>query len=136
MRDQFQRLGFPVVQLLEGNGHPIVWAESPRVQGAPTLLIYGHYDVQPPDPLNEWISPPFEPEIRNDNIYARGAVDDKGQMYIHIKAAEAIQAARAELTQAAGANTTVSKTEEASMGVPLRWACMAPQQHEQQLQIA
>ena len=56
--------------------------------GKPTCLTYGHYDVQPPDPLEEWLTPPFEPTERNGNLYARGAVDDKGQMYMHLKALE------------------------------------------------
>jgi succinyl-diaminopimelate desuccinylase len=77
------------VEVVPTAGHPIVYAESPPVAGAPTVLLYGHYDVQPPDPLAEWISPPFEPTIRDGNIYARGATDDKGQMLTHIKSAEA-----------------------------------------------
>ncbi len=68
--------------------HPLVYADWLHAPGKPTLLLYGHYDVQPPDPLEEWISPPFEPSIRNDNIYARGAVDDKGQTMILLKAVE------------------------------------------------
>ena len=77
--------------LLEGDGHPIVWAESPRVPGAPTLLIYGHYDVQPTDPIDEWVSPPFAPTIRDGQLFARGAVDDKGQVYCLLKAYEAVR---------------------------------------------
>ncbi len=84
---QFKALGF-ATELIETDGHPIVYAESPKVEGAPTALVYGHYDVQPPDPLNEWISPPFEPTRRDGNIYARGATDDKGQMLTHIKSAQ------------------------------------------------
>ncbi len=84
---QFQSLGFDA-ELIETAGHPIVYAESPPVPGAPTVLVYGHYDVQPPDPLAEWISPPFEPAVRDGNLYARGATDDKGQMFTHIKSAE------------------------------------------------
>jgi acetylornithine deacetylase/succinyl-diaminopimelate desuccinylase-like protein len=79
------------VSLLEGNGHPVVWGESPLVAGAPTLLIYGHYDVQPTDPLDEWISPPFTATIRDGQLYARGAVDDKGQVYCLLKAYEAVR---------------------------------------------
>jgi len=86
----FQHLGCPVATILEGPGHPIVWAESPRVEGAPTLLIYGHYDVQPADPLDEWVTPAFTPTIRDGRIYARGAVDDKGQVYCLLKAYEAV----------------------------------------------
>jgi acetylornithine deacetylase/succinyl-diaminopimelate desuccinylase-like protein len=85
----FRKLGCPVVTLLPGDGHPVVWAESPRIPGAPTLLIYGHYDVQPPDPLDEWVTPAFTPSVRNGRLYARGAVDDKGQVYCLLKAYEA-----------------------------------------------
>ncbi|HEV3136267.1 MAG TPA: M20/M25/M40 family metallo-hydrolase, partial [Pirellulales bacterium] len=86
--DQFRGLKLST-EVVETPGHPIVYAESPGVPGAPTALVYGHYDVQPPDPLKEWISPPFEPTIRDGNLYARGATDDKGQMFTHIKSAEA-----------------------------------------------
>jgi succinyl-diaminopimelate desuccinylase len=85
---QFTSLDMPV-ELCETPGHPIVYAEWLGAPGAPTALVYGHYDVQPPDPLNEWISPPFEPTIRDGNLYARGATDDKGQMLTHVKSAEA-----------------------------------------------
>jgi acetylornithine deacetylase/succinyl-diaminopimelate desuccinylase-like protein len=76
-------------ELLDTAGHPLVYAESPPVPGKSIALVYGHYDVQPPDPLAEWISPPFEPTVRNGNIYARGATDDKGQMLTHVKSVEA-----------------------------------------------
>ena len=94
---ELRRLGCPKVELLEGRGHPTVWAESPKVAGAPTVLIYGHYDVQPVEPLEEWTTPPFQPTVRNGNLYARGAVDDKGQMYMHVKAIEALFAAHGKL---------------------------------------
>ena len=74
--------------LISTNRHPIVFAESRPVPGKPVVLVYGHYDVQPPDPLDEWITPPFQPTVRNGNVYARGATDDKGQLYTHIKAVE------------------------------------------------
>lgn len=86
--DELHRLGCQKVELIEGNGHPVVWAESPRVPGKPTLLIYGHYDVQPPDPLDEWHTPPFEPTVRDGKLFARGAADDKGQVYCLLKAYE------------------------------------------------
>jgi acetylornithine deacetylase/succinyl-diaminopimelate desuccinylase-like protein len=76
--------------VFETPGHPVVlgeWREAP--QGAPTLLIYGHYDVQPPEPLDEWDSPAFEPTVRGGNLYARGASDDKGQLFLHLEALEA-----------------------------------------------
>ena len=76
-------------ELIETKGHPIVYAEWLGAPGKPTLLIYGHYDVQPPEPLEPWLSPPFEPTERDGNLYARGATDDKGQMFTHLKAAEA-----------------------------------------------
>jgi len=86
LMEQFRTLGCPVVQLMEGEGHPVVWAESPRIPGMPTVLCYGHYDVQPVDPLTEWVSPPFEPTVRDGNLYARGAVDDKGQVFTLLEA--------------------------------------------------
>jgi acetylornithine deacetylase/succinyl-diaminopimelate desuccinylase-like protein len=83
-------LGCPVVNIIEGPGHPVVWAESPQVPDAPTLLIYGHYDVQPPDPLDEWTTEPFTPTVRDGKLYARGASDDKGQVFCLLKAYEAV----------------------------------------------
>lgn len=85
---QFRASGL-ATELIPTEGHPLIYAESPPVPGKPVVLVYGHYDVQPPDPLSEWISPPFEPTVRDGNIYARGATDDKGQMLTHVKAAEA-----------------------------------------------
>jgi acetylornithine deacetylase/succinyl-diaminopimelate desuccinylase-like protein len=90
LRAELTRLGCPVVNLIEGDGNPVVWAEGPSVPGRPTILIYGHYDVQPPDPLEEWDSPPFEMTVRDGRIYARGAVDDKGQIFCLLKAYEAV----------------------------------------------
>src|SRR5262245_65689162 len=74
--DQFGRMGLKA-ELIETSGQPLVYAETPPVPGKPTVLMYGHYDVQPVEPLNEWISPPFEPTKRNGNLYAPGATDDK-----------------------------------------------------------
>jgi len=88
---QLHTLGCSKVELLEGSGHPVVWAESPQVEGRPTLLIYGHYDVQPPEPLDEWVTPAFEPTIRDGKLYARGACDDKGQVFCLLKAYEAVR---------------------------------------------
>jgi acetylornithine deacetylase/succinyl-diaminopimelate desuccinylase-like protein len=89
-RDELLAAGMPVAELIEGEGNPLVYAEWLGAPGKPTVLFYGHYDVQPPEPLDEWKSPPFEPEVRGDNIYARGACDDKGQVYIQIKAVESL----------------------------------------------
>ncbi len=87
---ELRRLGCPKVELLEGRGHPTVWAESPEVAGAPTVLVYGHYDVQPVEPLEEWTTPPFQATVRSGNLYARGAVDDKGQVFTMLKAYESV----------------------------------------------
>ncbi|MBZ5516828.1 MAG: M20/M25/M40 family metallo-hydrolase [Acidobacteriia bacterium] len=87
---ELRESGMKQVEIIAGTGNqnPLVYAEWLEAPGKPTLLIYGHYDVQPPDPLEEWVTPPFEPAVRNDNIYARGAVDDKGQVYLLLKAVE------------------------------------------------
>src|ERR1039457_1745992 len=90
VRDELTKAGLNQAQLIEGQGNPLVYAEWLGAPGKPTLLFYGHYDVQPPDPLDEWKTPPFEPAIRNDNIYARGSADDKGQTYILIKAVDGL----------------------------------------------
>jgi acetylornithine deacetylase/succinyl-diaminopimelate desuccinylase-like protein len=90
LTSHLRTLGCPTVEIVEGQGHPVVWAESPRVPGRPTLLIYGHYDVQPPDPLDEWTTDPFRPTVRDGKLYARGAADDKGQVFCLLKAYEAV----------------------------------------------
>ncbi len=87
---ELRRIGLENVHLIEGQGHPLVYGDWLHAAGKPVCIAYGHYDVQPPDPLEEWISPPFEPAERNGNLYARGAVDDKGQMYMHLKALESL----------------------------------------------
>ena len=94
---RLREAGMQHVELILTGGHPLVYAEWMGAPGKPTVLCYGHYDVQPPDPLDEWTTPPFEPTVRNDDIFARGAADDKGQMYIHVKAAEALLQTRGRL---------------------------------------
>jgi succinyl-diaminopimelate desuccinylase len=84
---QFKSLSL-TTELVETKGHPLVYAESPPVPGAPVVLVYGHYDVQPPDPLDLWVTPPFEPTVRDGKVFARGATDDKGQMLTHVKSVE------------------------------------------------
>jgi acetylornithine deacetylase/succinyl-diaminopimelate desuccinylase-like protein len=90
LAEELRVLGMKNVEIIEGKQgqHPLLYAEWLEAPGKPTLLLYGHYDVQPPDPLDEWKSPPFDPAIRDNNIYARGAVDDKGQLYLLVKAVE------------------------------------------------
>ena len=89
-----ERIGMENVELIQGKGHPLIYADWLHAPGKPTVLCYAHYDVQPPDPLDEWISPPFEPTERNNNIYARGAVDDKGQLWLELKAVESLMQGR------------------------------------------
>jgi Peptidase family M20/M25/M40 len=84
-----RRIGLDNVGIIPTARHPLIYGSWQRAAGRPTLLIYGHYDVQPADPLHEWHSPPFEPAIRGANLFGRGACDDKGQMFTHVKALEA-----------------------------------------------
>ena len=90
VKDQLIAAGVDYAELCETKGHPIVYAEKIIDPNFPTVLVYGHYDVQPADPYELWDHPPFEPIVKNDRIYARGACDDKGQMYMHVKAFEAM----------------------------------------------
>lgn len=92
LKDKLLEAGVTKVDVVETKGNPIVYAEYIIDMALPTVLVYGHYDVQPPEPLDLWTSPAFEPEIRNERIYARGACDDKGQLYMHIKAFEELVA--------------------------------------------
>ena len=95
--DALRKIGMENVEIIPTAQHPLVYADWLHAPGKPTVLCYGHYDVQPADPLELWESPPFEPTERNGNLYARGAVDDKGQMYMHIKAIEALRAVNGTL---------------------------------------
>src|SRR5437879_1631350 len=88
--NELRRIGMENVEVMPTRGHPLIYADWLHAAGQPTVLCYGHYDVQPAEPLDEWISPPFEPTERNGDLYARGAVDDKGQMWMHVKALEAL----------------------------------------------
>ena len=92
VRDRLSEAGLDDADVIETPGHPIVFAQKIIDPTKPTVLVYGHYDVQPADPYELWDTPPFEPTIRNERIYARGACDDKGQFYMHIKALEAMLA--------------------------------------------
>jgi acetylornithine deacetylase/succinyl-diaminopimelate desuccinylase-like protein len=88
LKEKLASAGVDHVEICETKGHPIVYAEKITDPSLPTVLVYGHYDVQPADPVNLWSSPPFEPVIKEGKIYARGACDDKGQVYMHVKAFE------------------------------------------------
>ena len=87
--DELRRIGMQNVRLIETPGNPVVYGDWLGAANAPTILFYGHYDVQPVDPLDKWISPPFEATVRDGEIYARGSADDKGQIFMHFKAIEA-----------------------------------------------
>lgn len=95
--DSLRHVGMENVEIIQTAKHPLVYADWMHAPGKPTVLCYGHYDVQPADPLELWESPPFEPTVRNGNIYGRGTADDKGQMYSHVKAIEALRAATGTL---------------------------------------
>jgi acetylornithine deacetylase/succinyl-diaminopimelate desuccinylase-like protein len=88
LADHLREVGLHEVKIVPTRHHPIVYANWRRLPEMRTVLIYGHYDVQPPEPLEEWLSPPFEPIVRGGHIYGRGASDDKGQMFVHVKAIE------------------------------------------------
>ena len=90
--DALRTAGMENIEIIPTAGHSLVYADWLHAPGKPTVLMYGHYDVQPPDPLELWHTPPFEPSIRDGNIYARGSADDKGQFYMHVKAVEALRA--------------------------------------------
>jgi acetylornithine deacetylase/succinyl-diaminopimelate desuccinylase-like protein len=90
-------VGMENIEIIPTAGHPLVYADWLHAPGKPTVLCYGHYDVQPADPLEEWKSPPFEPTERDGNLYGRGTADDKGQMYMHIKAIETLRAVNGNL---------------------------------------
>ena len=95
--EQLKRTSFEQVQVISTKGHPLVYGEWLKAPGQPTVLIYGHYDVQPVDPVELWESPPFEPTVRGDNLYCRGACDDKGQTMLVFKALESLMAVDGKL---------------------------------------
>jgi acetylornithine deacetylase/succinyl-diaminopimelate desuccinylase-like protein len=89
--EKLRSAGMDRVEIVPTEMHPLVYGESLRAPGKPTVLFYGHYDVQPPDPIELWTSPPFQPTVREGNLYARGTADDKGQVHIHLKALESLR---------------------------------------------
>src|SRR5271154_4049248 len=88
--EKLRAAGLENVEITPTKMHPLVYGESLHAPGKPTVLLYGHYDVQPAEPLELWTSPAFDPHVRDGNIYGRGTADDKGQVHIHLKALEAI----------------------------------------------
>jgi len=94
---ELTRIGMENGRLIENAGNPLVYADWLHAEGKPTVLVYGHYDVQPTDPIDEWLTPPFEPTERNGNLYARGSADDKGQVWAQVKALESLLASGGKL---------------------------------------
>ncbi len=97
LADELRTMGVEHVEVAETGGHPLVYGDWLRAEGAPTVLVYGHYDVQPPDPIDEWEKAPFEPLVRDGRMLARGAADDKAQVHMHLRATEALLATRGRL---------------------------------------
>ena len=95
--DALKGAGIENIEIIPTTNHPLIYGDWMHAAGQPTVLLYGHYDVQPPDPLELWHTPPFEPTVRDGNLFARGSSDDKGQFYMHIKALEALQAINGKL---------------------------------------
>jgi acetylornithine deacetylase/succinyl-diaminopimelate desuccinylase-like protein len=95
--EKLREAGMEKIEIVPTKLHPLVYGESLQAPGKPTVLFYGHYDVQPPEPLELWTSPAFEPSVRNGNLYGRGTADDKGQVHIHLKALEALKKTRGKL---------------------------------------
>ena len=95
--ERLKKAGIEAVDILPTDGHPVVYGQWLNAPGKPTIMIYGHFDTQPVDPLDLWTHPPFEPVVKNDRIYARGASDDKGNMLVPILAAEALLKTRGSL---------------------------------------
>ncbi len=97
LKKSLENAGLENAEIFETDGHPVVYADWLHAEGKPTVLVYGHYDVQPVDPLNLWETPPFDPHVRDNKLYARGASDDKGQTFMHVKAVEALLKLHGEL---------------------------------------
>ena len=88
--NKLKNIGMENVEIVQTKGHPIIYGDWLHQENAPTVLVYAHYDAQPVDPIDLWETPPFEPDIRDEKIFARGATDDKGQTFLHIKAVESL----------------------------------------------
>ena len=95
LANHLRQIGLENVRVIDTPRHPIVYADWLHAPAGPTVLVYGHYDVQPVEPLNEWRTPPFEPTVRDQNLYGRGACDDKGQLFAHLRRSSFICAIRA-----------------------------------------
>ncbi len=131
-------VGLEHVELLETAGHPSVYGDWLHAPGAPTVLVYGHHDVQPVDPLDAWMSPPFEPTVRDGQLFARGAVDDKGQVLYHLEVVRALLGARRRACRSTSSSSSrvrrrsaVPTSSRSSSGTasgcaPTWWSCRTP----------
>src|SRR5256712_1352045 len=115
--DRMRRVGLGEVEIGPTKMHPLVYGQSLQAPGKPTVLFYGHYDVQPPEPLELWTSPAFEPTVRDGSLYGRGTADDKGQVHIHLRALDAIQKTAGKLP----VNLKVMIEGEAEVGSVSLW---------------
>ena len=121
--DRRREAGFPLVELVETPGHPCVLAEWITDPSLPTILVYGHYDVQPPDPLDQWRSPPFEPEVRDDRLHARGVSDDKGPLSIAIQVIRAFYETAGDPRSMSGSSSRARRNRAARTSLPRSSAC-------------
>src|SRR6516165_2613558 len=126
--EHLRSAGFKTIEIIPTNLHPLVYAESLEAPGKPTVLFYGHYDVQPAEPLDLWTSPAFQPTVRNGNIFGRGTADDKGQVHIHLKAFEALNKVNGKLP----INVKVLIEGEEEVGSVSLWDYV--QSHKEKLQ--
>jgi acetylornithine deacetylase/succinyl-diaminopimelate desuccinylase-like protein len=125
LAENLRSVGMQEVEIVPTRIHPLVYGASPQIPGRMTILIYGHYDVQPAEPLELWTSPPFEPTVRDGNLYARGSADDKGQVHLHLKALEALQKVEGELP----VNVKVIIEGEEEIGSQSLWSFVADNRH-------
>ena len=125
LAEKLRSAGMEGVEVIPTATHPLVYAHTKQVPGRMTILIYGHYDVQPAEPLEPWTSPPFDPTVRQGNLYARGSADDKGQFHLHLKALEALRATEGDLP----INVKVIVEGEEEIGSKNLWAFVADNRH-------
>ena len=126
LAERLRSAGIKNVEIVPTPNHPVVYGESVRLANRPTILLYGHYDVQPAEPLDLWTSPPFDPTVRDGNLYARGSADDKGQLHLHLKALEALYETEGELP----INVKVVIEGEEEIGSKNLWAFVAENRHK------
>jgi len=123
--EKLRSAGVQSVEVVQTPNHPLVYGETAQLPGRPTILLYGHYDVQPAEPLDQWTTPPFEPAVRDGNLYARGSADDKGQLHVHLKALEALRKTEGEVP----INVKVIIEGEEEIGSKNLWSFVLENRH-------